>query len=100
MVMNTHQPERAKAAPKSGVTHLSIREFDPDNGEPARTIRIPVRVFSLAATLVPGRIRQELAKEGFDVDSLLTAAKEIHSPETLVEVENHHTGKRIVVALE
>lgn len=100
MTVNVHEPERVQPGPEGSVTHLAIREYEPGTAAPVRTIRVPVRVFSIAASLVPRRIRDEMTKEGFDLDGVLAAARDIHSPETLVEVEDHRTGKRTVVALE
>lgn len=100
MTLNVQRPEGTESHTGFAVSRLAIREYEVGGSAPVRTIRIPMRVFSIAAALVPGRIREELAKEGFDLNSILHAAREIHTPETLVEVEDHRTGRRIVVALE
>ncbi|HKJ00405.1 MAG TPA: hypothetical protein VKB51_18170 [bacterium] len=100
MTLNVHESTPVTAEPAGTVTHLAIREFEPGSGTPLRTIRIPVKVFSIAARLVPARIREEMAKEGFDLDGILQAARDIHSPTTLAEIEEHKTGKKTVVALE
>ena len=82
------------------VTSLLIREFDAQDATPKRTIRIPVKVFTVAATLLPRRVREELAKEGIDLDGIRQAAAEIRSPVTLIEVDDHEKQRRIVVSLE
>ena len=82
------------------VTRITIREFELGSDQAARTIRIPVKVFAIASTLMPRRVREELAKQGFDVDELLRAARQIEAPETLVEVEDHEKRRRYVIALE
>jgi hypothetical protein len=98
--MTLHSPVPAEAAPDGPITSVAIREFDPGSATPIRTIRVPVKVFTLASALVPRRVRDELAKEGFDLEGILQAAREIRSPVTLVEVEEHQKGRKIVVSLE
>jgi hypothetical protein len=100
MTLNLNASAGVGTAPEHPITHIVIREFEPGTELPARTIRIPVKVFSIAATLVPGRVREELAKEGFDLDAILQAARDIHSPVTLVEVEDHEKRRKIVISLE
>ena len=102
MTLDTHPltPERAETGAASQITNIAIREFETGSASPIRTIHIPVKVFSIASSLVPRRIREEMVKEGFDLDGILEAAREIRSPVTLVEVEEHQKGRKIVISLE
>jgi hypothetical protein len=100
----TSRPQRAiepaPAAAVGPVTTLAIREFDRQASQPARTIRVPLKVFSIAASLVPRPVRAKLEAEGFDLDAIREAAAKVEGPATLVEVEDHEQQRRIVVSLE
>jgi len=100
MTLHTPSTGSAGAVDPGQVTSIFIREYDGESTTPSRTIRIPVKVFTVAASLVPHRVREELAKQGIDLDGIRQAASEITSPVTLVEVEEHEKQRRIVVSLE
>lgn len=100
MTLHTPGTEPAGTTEHSQVSSIIIREFEGERTSPTRTIRIPVKVFTVAASLVPHRVREELAKQGIDLDAIRQAASEISSPVTLVEVEEHEKQRRIVVSLE
>ena len=91
-------PEAAE--PAGRITHLVMREFDAEGTSPTRTIRTPVKVFTIATSLVPHRVRDELARDGIDLDGIRQAAGELRSPVTLIEVEEHEKHRKIVVSLE
>lgn len=100
MTLHSTGSEPPAGAAPSRITHIIIRELDAADGTPKRTIRIPVKVFTVASKLVPRVAREAMAKEGIDLDAIAQAAREIDSPVTLVEVEDHEKGRRIVVSLE
>ena len=92
--------EGSKAGQGGAVSAIVIHETELGSDRLIRTVRIPVRIFSIAMKLVPRVIREAMAKEGFDLDAILEGAREIPAPATLAEVEDHEKHHRIVIALE
>jgi hypothetical protein len=100
MTPDPHVPAPAAPQAEPQVTHIVIRESESGSAAPIRTVRIPVKVFSIAARLVPRVVREAMEQEGFDLDAMLAAAREIRSPTVLAEIEEHEKRRRIVIALE
>jgi len=80
------------------MSDLKVKVF---KGERATTtFTIPRGVLKVAAKLLPKRAAAALQDKGIDLKELAALADDGAVQGTLVEVEDHEKGERIVIALE
>lgn len=82
------------------MASLKIRVFKGDEQEEATTVTIPDGVLKIASHLVPKKAVAALKDEGIDLEELLKLADNPDAHGTLVEVEDHRKGERVVISLE
>jgi hypothetical protein len=79
---------------------LKIRIYKGLDQHLASTVTIPGGVLRIARNFVPHRAVEALRREGIELDELARLSESDEAHGTLVEVEDHEKGERVVVALE
>ena len=82
------------------MADVKIRVFREDSGEPTTTVTIPGSVLDVAARLMPRRAADALRQEGIDLEELIELSKKPGLHGTLVQVDDHEKGERILVSIE
>lgn len=82
------------------MSDLRIRIYRGADQHLASTVTIPGGVLRIAAGFVPRRAVEALRAEGIELDELVRMSENPEAVGTLVEVEDHDKGERVVVALE
>lgn len=79
---------------------VKVRVYKLGEDEPDTTVTIPGAVLRLATRLIPGRASVALREEGIDIEEIVRLAEQPDVRGTLVEVEDHVKGERVVIGLE
>ena len=79
---------------------LKVRVFKNGEEQPETTVTIPAGVLKVAAKLIPKQAYDTLREQGMDLDELIRLATTPGQIGTLVEVEDHKKGERVVVSVE
>jgi len=79
---------------------LKVRVFKNGEEQPVTTVTIPTGVLKVAAKLIPKQAYDTLREQGVDLDEVIRLATTPGQLGTLVEVEDHKKGERVVVSVE
>lgn len=79
---------------------LKILIYQGNESSPETTLRIPGNVLRFAVRLLPKRATAALHENGIDLDELVRLAAEEEAVGTLLEIEDHRDGERIVIRLD
>jgi len=79
---------------------LKIRVFKGDGTEPDTTVTIPGGVLKVASRLMPKKAREALQEKGIEPDEIVKLAEEAEVQGTLVEVDDHQKGEKVIISLE
>jgi len=82
------------------MADVKIRVFREEHDEPQTTVTIPGSILDVAARLIPKRAADALRDEGIDIAELIELSKNPELHGTLVQVEDHEKGERILVSLD
>ncbi|MDH5633514.1 MAG: hypothetical protein OEZ10_11035 [Gammaproteobacteria bacterium] len=82
------------------MADLKIRVYKNGNAEPDSTVTIPGGIIKTAAKLMPRVATDAMAEKGIDMDEIAKLAANPDLHDTLVEVEDHKKGERVVISLE
>lgn len=79
---------------------LKVRVFKSGEEQQVTTVTIPAGVLKVAAKLIPKQAYDALREQGMDLDEIIRLATTPGQIGTLVEVEDHQKGERVVVSVE
>lgn len=79
---------------------LKILIYHGNADTPETTVRVPGNVLKFAVRLLPKRAVARLHENGIDLDELVRLAAEEEAVGTLIEIEDHNDGERIVIRLD
>jgi hypothetical protein len=82
------------------VADLKIMIYESGAIKPNTTITIPGSVIKVASRLIPRRAASALQEKGIDLNEIVKLSENPDVRGTLVEIEEHDTNERIVIALE
>jgi len=82
------------------MANLKIRIFKVGEEKPETTVTIPGGVLQVAAKLLPRQAHEALREKGMDLDEIVKLATSPGQTGTLVEVEDHKKGEKVVIAVE
>ena len=82
------------------MADLKIRIFKGGAADPETTVTIPGGVLKVASKLIPKQAAAALEEKGIDLDELVRLSQRPDVQGTLVEVEEHKKGERVVITLE
>jgi hypothetical protein len=80
------------------VKQLRILVYRPGEAEPKTRISINLALARLASKILPRKIRQDIEKEGVDLDEVLSLIAKENVRGQLIEIEK--PGERIVISVE
>ena len=82
------------------MADLKIRVFKVGEAQPETTVTIPGGVMNVAAKLIPKQAVDALREKGMDLDEIVRLATTPGQSGTLVEVEDHKKGEKVVISVE
>ena len=82
------------------MADLKIRVFKGGEAKPETTVTIPGGVLNIASSLIPKQAVAALQDKGIDVDELIKMSTNPEAQGTLVEIEEHKKGEKVVISLE
>ena len=82
------------------MADLKIRVFKGGSTEPDTTVTIPGGILKVASALIPKQAAEALSEKGIDLDEIISLSENPDAHGTLVEVEEHSKGEKIIISLE
>ena len=71
-----------------------------EHGEPDATIKIPLALLRVAAGMFPKKCLASLERNALNLEDLLQVAASPELSGTLIEIEDHKSGERLVISVE
>ena len=78
--------------------NLIIASYVPGQKEPEKKVTIPIAVIQVSMSLVPKKIKDDLAKEGIDLGLLKDMSQKKGLKGTLIEIED--ISRKIVISMD
>ena len=82
------------------MTKLCIKKFETDTKKPITTVSIPLLVIKLVKNLIPKKAKEELQKEGIDIQEIIKLSESPDFIGTILEVDNHEKNETVIISLE
>ena len=82
------------------MTKLCIKKFEQENEKPLTTVSIPLVVIKMVKNLIPKKAKEELQKEGIDIQEIIKLSESSDFTGTVLEVDNHQKNEKIIISLE
>ena len=82
------------------MTKLCIKKFEQENEKPLTTVSIPLVVIKMVKSLIPKKAKEELKKEGIDIQEIIKLSESPDFNGTILEVENHVKNEKVIISLE
>ena len=79
---------------------IKIREFKIDSDLPETTVTIPLSIFKIVAKIMPRKALDALQKNDIDVEEIQKLAENPEVQGTILEVEEHAKGSKIIISIE
>ena len=79
---------------------LCIKKFEQKNKNPLTTVSIPLVVIKMVKSLIPQKAKEELQKEGIDIQEIIKLSDSPDFSGTVLEVDNHEKNEKIIISLE
>ena len=82
------------------MAKLCIKKYENGNEKPLKTISIPLAVLKIVKNLIPKKVKDELQKEGIDIQEIIKLSESPNFNGTILEVENHVKNEKVIISLE
>ena len=82
------------------MAKLCIKKYEKGNEKPLKTISIPLAVLKIVKNLIPKKVKDELQKEGIDIQEIIKLSESPNFNGTILEVENHVKNEKVIISLE
>ena len=82
------------------MTKLFIKKFEKDNEKPLTTVSIPLAVLKIVKSLIPKKAKEELQKEGIDIQEIIKLSDSPDFTGIVLEVENHEKNEKVIISIE
>ena len=79
---------------------LLIKKFEQESKKPLTTVSIPLAVIKMVKSLIPKKTKEELQKEGIDIQEIIKLSESSNFTGTVLEVDNHQKNEKIIISLE
>jgi len=79
---------------------IKIREYKIDSDLPETTVTIPLSVFKIVAKIMPRKALDALQQNDIDVEEIQKLAENPEVQGTILEVEEHSKGSKIIISVE
>ena len=98
----TRKEEEYRADGQEGdfMEGLKIRIFKGTETEPETTITIPLLILRFASKLMPKQAASALQEYGIDLKEVVELSQQAEVRGTLVEIEKHKKGEKIIISIE
>ena len=81
------------------MTKLCIKKFGLGE-KPLTTVSIPLAVIKMVKSLIPKKAKEELQKEGIDIQEIIKLSESPDFTGTVLEVENHEKSEKVIISIE
>ena len=82
------------------MTKLCIKKFEKGNEKPLTTVSIPLAVLKMVKSLIPKKAKEELQKEGIDIQEIIKLSDSPDFTGIVLEVENHEKNEKVIISIE
>jgi len=82
------------------MADLKIRVYKSGEAQPESTVTVPGGVLKLAGALIPKLATDALREKGIDLDEIVRLTSTSEMTGTLIDVDDHKRGERIVISIE
>jgi len=82
------------------MAKLCIKKYEDGNEKPLKTVSIPLAVLKIVKNLIPKKVKDELQKEGIDIQEIIKLSESPDFNGTILEVENHVKNEKVIISLE
>ena len=82
------------------MTKLCIKKFEQGTEKPITTVSIPLAVIKIVKSLIPKKAKEELQKEGIDIQEIIKLSESPDFNGTVLEVDNHEKNEKVIISLE
>ena len=82
------------------MAKLCIKKYENGNEKPLKTISIPLAVLKIVKNLIPKKVKDELQKEGIDIQEIIKLSESPDFTGTVLEVDNHEKNEKVIISLE
>ena len=79
---------------------LCIKKFKQGNGKPLTTVSIPLAVIKMVKSLIPKKAKEQLEKEGINIQEIIKLSESPDFTGIVLEVDNHEKNEKVVISLE
>ena len=82
------------------MTKLCIKKYEQETEKPITTVSIPLAVIKIVKSLIPKKAKEELQKEGIEIQEIIKLAESPDFTGTVLEVDNHEKNEKVIISLE
>ena len=82
------------------MTKLCIKKYEQGTEKPLTTVSIPLAVIKIVKSLIPKKAKEELQKEGIDIQEIIKLSESPDFNGTVLEVDNHEKNEKVIISLE
>tara|TARA_B100000902_G_C26666505_1_gene600977 strand:- start:209 stop:460 length:252 start_codon:yes stop_codon:yes gene_type:complete len=79
---------------------LCIKKYDQGTEKPLTTVSIPLGVIKIVKSLIPKKAKEQLEKEGINIQEIIKLSESPDFTGIVLEVDNHEKNEKVVISLE
>jgi hypothetical protein len=79
---------------------LKIIKYRSGSDKPEATVTIPLKIFKIAATLIPKKALVALQENDIDIEALQKISENPDIEGTILEAEDHVKGVKVIIFIE
>jgi len=79
---------------------LCIKKYEQGTEKPLTTVSIPLTVIKIVKSLIPKKAKEQLQKEGIDIQEIIKLSESPDFTGIVLEVDNHEKNEKVVISLE
>ena len=79
---------------------LCIKKYEQGTEKPLTTVSIPLAVIKIVKSLIPKKAKEQLQKEGIDIQEIIKLSESPDFTGIVLEVDNHEKNEKVVISLE
>jgi hypothetical protein len=79
---------------------LCIKKYEQKTEKPLTTVSIPLAVIKIVKSLIPQKAKEQLQKEGIDIQEIIKLSESPDFTGIVLEVDNHEKNEKVVISLE
>ena len=79
---------------------LCIKKYEQGTEKPLTTVSIPLAVIKIVKSLIPKKAKEQLQKEGIDIQEIIKLSESPDFTGIVLEVDNNEKNEKVVISLE